>query len=277
MSKKLIEKIIPVFLTVLTFFVLSTLLYGVLLVLDSLHLQYPIILDFRKRELLFGILIFLKTAIDFAIFMGNLMHTNPGWKKKIAIAFGTSIGNAFGTFLILTVWTLFKEIPALMVISILFSSVILLKLSEESFELFLKQKKSFIKIRMPVGLLQNQLDFVNSLFRPILKFFVPDLNLTRTKKLSFINLIVFSFTIPFILGINDFAGYIPLFEYVNVFGFTLGVMLGHMLLTIGLFMLPKKTVSVVKHPIVLIGGGLAFLAIAIFGFYESFKILISII
>ncbi|KKP79616.1 MAG: hypothetical protein UR81_C0043G0003 [Candidatus Levybacteria bacterium GW2011_GWB1_35_5] len=209
--------------------------------------------------------------------MGNLMHTNPGWKKKIAIAFGTSIGNAFGTFLILIVWTLFKEIPALMVISILFSSVILLKLSEESFELFLKQKKSFIKIRMPVGLLQNQLDFVNNLFRPILKFFVPDLNLTRTKKLSFINLIVFSFTIPFILGINDFAGYIPLFEYVNVFGFTLGVMLGHMLLTIGLFMLPKKTVSVVKHPIVLIGGGLAFLAIAIFGFYESFKILISII
>lgn len=277
MSKRFIEKIIPVILTVLTFFVLSTLLYGVLLVLDSLHLQYPIILDFRKRELLFGILIFLKTAIDFAIFMGNLMHTNPGWKKKIAIAFGTSIGNAFGTFLILIVWTLFKEIPALMVISILFSSVILLKLSEESFELFLKQKKSFIKIRMPVGLLQNQLDFVNNLFRPILKFFVPDLNLTRTKKLSFINLIVFSFTIPFILGINDFAGYIPLFEYVNVFGFTLGVMLGHMLLTIGLFMLPKKTVSVVKHPIVLIGGGLAFLAIAIFGFYESFKILISII
>lgn len=277
MNKRFIEKIIPVFLTVLTFFVLSTLLYGVLLILDSLHLQYPIILDFRKRELLFGILIFLKTAIDFAIFMGNLMHTNPGWKKKIAIAFGTSIGNAFGTFLILTVWTLFKEIPALMVISILLSSVILLKLSEESFELFLKQKRSFIKIRMPVGLLQNQLDFVNSLFRPILKFFVPDLNLTRTKKLSFINLIVFSFTIPFILGINDFAGYIPLFEYVNVFGFTLGVMLGHMLLTIGLFSLPKKTVGIVKHPIILIGGGLAFLAIGIFGFYEAFKILLSIV
>lgn len=277
MNKRFIEKIIPVILTVLTFFVLSTLLYGVLLILDSLHLQYPIILDFRKRELLFGILIFLKTAIDFAIFMGNLMHTNPGWKKKIAIAFGTSIGNAFGTFLILTVWTLFKEIPALMVISILLSNVILLKLSEESFELFLKQKRSFIKIRMPVNLLQNQLDFVNNLFRPILRFFVPDLNLTRTKKLSFINLIVFSFTIPFILGINDFAGYIPLFEYVNVFGFTLGVMLGHMFLTIGLFALPKKTVDIVKHPIVLIGGGLAFLSIGIFGFYEAFKILLSIV
>ena len=277
MSKKLIEKIIPVILALLTFFILSTLLYWVLLFLDSLHLNYPVILDFRRREVIFGILIYLKTAIDFAIFMGNLMHTNPGWRKKIAIAFGTSIGNAFGTFLILIVWTLFKEIPALMTLGVFISSVILLKLAEENFEIFLKQKKSFIKIRMPVNLLQNQLDFVNNQFRPVLKFLVPDLNLTGTKKLSFINLIVFSFTIPFILGINDFVGYIPLFEYVNVFGFTLGVMLGHMLLTIGLFLLPKKKVGIVKHPVVLIGGGLAFLAIGIFGFFEAFKILASII
>ena len=277
MSKKLIEKIIPVILALLTFLILSTLLYWVLLFLDSLHLNYPVILDFRRREVIFGILIYLKTAIDFAIFMGNLMHTNPGWRKKIAIAFGTSIGNAFGTFLILIVWTLFKEIPALMTAGVFISSVILLKLAEENFEIFLKQKKSFIKIRMPVNLLQNQLDFVNNQFRPVLKFLVPDLNLTGTKKLSFINLIVFSFTIPFILGINDFVGYIPLFEYVNVFGFTLGVMLGHMLLTIGLFLLPNKTVGIVKHPVVLIGGGLAFLAIGIFGFFEAFKILASII
>lgn len=277
MYKNFIEKFIPVLLSALTFIILSTLLYGVLLILDSFNLQYPIILDFGKREVLFGILIFLKTAIDFAILMGNLMHTNPGWKKKIAIAIGTSLGNAFGTFFMLTVWSLFKEIPILMIISILLSSIILLKLSEESFELFLKQKKSFIKIRMPVNLLQNQLDFINNLFRPLLKFFVPDLNLTRTKKLSFINLIIFSFTIPFILGINDFAGYIPVFEYVNVFGFTLGVMLGHMFLTIGLFIIPRKTVSIVKHPIVLIGGGLAFLCIGIFGFYEAVKIALSII
>ncbi len=277
MHKNLFEKIIPVLLSFFIFFILTTLLYGVLLILDSLNLQFPIILDFRKREVIFGILIFLKTAIDFAIFIGNLMHTNPGWKKKIAIAIGTSIGNAFGTFLILTIWTLLKEVPLLMIISILLSSIILFKLSEESFELFLKQKKSFIKIRMPVNLLQNQLDLVNNLFRPLLKFFVPDLNLTRTKKLSFINLITFSFTIPFILGINDFAGYIPVFGYVNVFGFTLGVMLGHMFLTIGLFLVPKVTVKIVKHPIVLIGGGLAFLAIGLFGFYEVVRITLSII
>src|SRR3989344_5236631 len=131
MKKSIMGQAIPILLTVFTFIGLSTILYGVLLILDSLDLSFPVILDFRRREILFGIAVYLKTAIDFAIFMGNLMHTNPGWKKRIAIALGTSLGNAFGTFLILTVWTLFKEIPILMIISIFLSSVILFKLSEE--------------------------------------------------------------------------------------------------------------------------------------------------
>jgi asparagine N-glycosylation enzyme membrane subunit Stt3 len=128
---------------------------------------------------------------------------------------------------------------------------------------------------MPVGLLQDQLNLVNKVFRPILKFVVPNLNLTKTKKLSFINLIVFSLTIPFVLGLDDFAGYIPLFTLVNVFGFTLGILLGHMLLTIGLFAFPKKTVEVVKHPIVLVVGGVAFLGLGIYGFWEALQIFLA--
>ena len=277
MKKVFIQRVLPILLTILIFFILSTILYGILLILDSLNLSFPVILDFRRREVLFGIAVYLKTAIDFAIYIGNLMDTNPGWKKRIAISLGTALGNAFGTFFVLIVWTLFKEVPLLMVILIFIASVILLRMAEESLEEFLKQKKSFIKLKTPVSLLQGQLNFVNHLFRPILRFFVPNLNLTRTKKLSFANLIVFSFTIPFILGFNGFSAYIPIFVYVNVFGFTLGILLGHMLLTIGLFSLPKKTITIVKHPIVLIGGGLVFIALGLYGFFETFKILLSII
>lgn len=275
--KLIIEQALPIFLTVFIFLALSTILYGILLFLNSLHLSIPIILDFRRREVLFGIIVYLKTAIDFAIFMGNLMHSNPGWKKRIAIAFGTALGNGVGTFLILVIWTLFKEIPLLMIAMIFIASVVLLKMAEESLEEFLKQKRSFIKLKMPVSLLQDQLNFINKIFRPFLKFFVPNLNLTKTKKLSFINLVVFSFTIPFILGLDDFAGYIPFFNVINVFGFSLGIMLGHMILTICLFASPKLTVKVVKHPVVLVIGGLAFIGIALYGFIESFKILLSII
>lgn len=277
MKKLIIRQLIPIILTILTFFALSTILYGLLLILNSLPLSTPIILDFRRREVLLGVVIYLKTAVDFAIFIGNLMHTNPGWKKRIAIELGTALGNGFGTFFVLIVWSLFREIPILMLIGIFIASVVLLRMAEESLEQFLKQKRSFIKIRMPVSLLQQQLNFVNKLFRPILRFFVPNLNLTRTKKLSFTNLIVFSFTIPFILGLDDFAGYIPLFTIINVFGFSIGVLLGHMLLTIGLFVFPKKTVQVVKHPIVLMLGGLAFIGLGVYGFYESFNILLQII
>lgn len=279
MKKVLIRQVIPILLTVLIFFLLATILYTILLFLASLPLSYPVILDFRRRELLVGVLVYLKTAVDFAILIGSLMHTNPGWKKRIAIGFGTALGNAFGTFIVLVIWTLSKEFKLLIVILMFLSSAILLRLAEESLELFLKQRKSFIKIniRKPVSLLQGQLDFVNRIFRPILKFFVKDLNLTKTKKLSFANLIIFSFTIPFVLGFNDFSAYIPLFAYINVFGFTLGILFGHMILTVGLFAFPNLTIKVVKHPLVLIWGGLAFMGIAFYGFWQTFKILTSLL
>jgi hypothetical protein len=271
-KKILIEQALPIFLTFLTFLGLSTLLYGLLLILTSFNVGQPIILDFRRREVLFGIIIYLKTAIDFAIFTGNLMKTNPGWKKRIAIELGTAVGNGFGTFLILIIWTVFKSIPPLMIIMIFIAAVVLFRMAQESFEEFLKQRQSFIKLKMPVSLLQDQLNLVNKIFRPILRFFVPNLNLTKTKKLSFINLVIFSFTIPFVLGLDDFAGYIPLFTLINVFGFTIGILLGHMLLTIGLFAFPRKTIEVVKHPIVLVVGGLAFIGLGIYGFWEAIQI-----
>ena len=275
LKKILIEQAFPIFLTFLTFLGLATLLYGLLLILSSLNTGQQIILDFRRREVLFGIIIYLKTAIDFAIFTGNLMKANPGWRKRIAIEIGTAVGNGFGTFLILIIWSLFRSIPPLMIIMIFVASVVLLRMAQESFEEFLKQRQSFIKLKMPVGLLQDQLNIVNKVFRPVLRFVVPNLNLTKTKKLSFINLIVFSITIPFVLGLDDFAGYIPLFTLINVFGFTIGILLGHMLLTIGLFAFPKKTVEIVKHPIVLVIGGLAFIGLGLYGFWEAFNTFIT--
>ena len=276
MKKIFIEQFVPLILTVFTFLVLSTVLYGFLLFLNSFLLQDQVILDFRKRDVLIGIAVYLKTAIDFAIFIGNLMRTNPGWQKRIAIELGTAVGNAFGTFLVLTVWIFFKQIPILMAAMVFVASVVLFRMAQESFEEFLKQKKSFIKMRMPAYLLQSQLNLVNKLFRPLIGFFVPNLNLTRAKKLTFANLVVFSFTIPFILGLDDFAGYISLFSIINVFGFALGVLVGHMLLNIGLFTFPKKTVQVVTHPFVLIGGGFAFIGLGLWGFIETVRVLLSI-
>ncbi len=274
MKRLLIQQLVPIFLTFVTFLVLSTFLYGFLLLLNSIFVQHQVILDFRKRDVLIGIAVYLKTAVDFAIFIGNLMKTNPGWQKRIAIELGTAVGNAFGTFFILAIWVVFKQLPILMAIMVFVASIVLFRMAQESFEEFLKQKDSFIKMRRPAYLLQSQLNFVNKIFRPVLRFFVPNLSL-KAKKLSFLNLVVFSFTIPFILGLDDFAGYISLFSIINVFGFALGVLVGHMILNIGLFAIPKKTVQIVTHPIVLIGGGFAFIALGGWGLIEVIRILFT--
>lgn len=270
-SKKL-QQVIPILLTFITFLSLGGILYLLILTLNLLPAKTKILLVLRKRDILIGLAIYLKTSVDFAIFIGNLMHSNPGWKKRIAIELGTALGNGLGTLLVLIIWAFFKEIPALMVLMITAASLILLKMAQESLEEFLKYE-NFTKIHSSISLLQKQLNFINSLSGKLLKPLIPNLSITNAKMLSFANLAMFSITIPFILGLDDFAGYIPLFSIVNVYGFAVGVFLGHMLLNLGLFISPGKTTAVVRHPIVLFLGGLAFVGISLWGFWEVIKIL----
>jgi hypothetical protein len=82
-----------------------------------------------------------------------------------------------------------------------------------------------------------------------------------------------SFTVPFILGLDDFAGYVPLFNVVNVFGFAIGVFLGHMVLNIFLYLSPKRTIQAVKNPIISLVGSIAFVLLAGWGLFEAYKLL----
>ena len=91
-------------------------------------------------------------------------------------------------------------------------------------------------------------------------------------KRGFKALFILSLTVPFILGLDDFAGYIPLFDVVNVFGFAAGVFLGHMVLLIALFMSPKTTIRLVKNPIISFFGSIAFIGLAGWGIVEAAKL-----
>lgn len=275
-NKTLKDQFLPLFLTVLTFLALCILLYLFIFLLNLFPSEQKIELTIRKRDVLVGLTIYLKTSIDFAIFIGNLMRTNPGWKKRISIEVGTAIGNAAGTLAILLIWNFFREVPLLMATMIIIASLVLLRMAEESIEEFLQTQNPNGRIHKTTSFLSQQLSFFNKIFRPILGRLIPNASITNIKILSFANLAFFSFTIPFILGLDDFAGYIPLFSIINVFGFAVGVFLGHMILNLGLFLSPTKTVSLVKQPIILILGGLAFVGIAVWGFYETFHIINSI-
>lgn len=77
-----------------------------------------------------------------------------------------------------------------------------------------------------------------------------------------------------ILRLDDFAGYVPLFNLVNVFGFAVGVLAGHTILNLFLFLNPDKTVSVVKNPLISFFGALAFVGLAIWGVRETLGLLL---
>jgi hypothetical protein len=202
------------------------------------------------------------------------MRSNPGWKNRIAIEIGTAGGNALGTIAILVIWNFFREVPLLMAIMIFLASLVLLKMAEESFNELEHAGKAIPEfLEKQLGMLQKLLNIPNKAFSPLLRLISPQASLTNMKALPWRKLLIFSATIPFILGLDDFAGYIPLFNIINVFGFAIGVFLGHMILNVALFISPNRTVVLVRNPWVLVVGGLAFVLIAGWGFYEVLHLL----
>lgn len=272
--RSLKTQVLPIILTVITFLLLATEVYFFIHLLNIISGKEDIRLQLRVSDIFVGVIIYIKTSFDFAIFIGNLMRSNPGWKNRVAIELGTAIGNATGTLSILGVWSFFREVPLLMAIMITLASLILLQMAQESTEELLK--KQFAR---PLKPLMKELNAVllsvNTVTAPILKYILPQKLLTKTPRLSFFRLMVFSISVPFILGLDDFAGYIPLFSIVNVLGFSVGVLLGHMTLNIFLFLSPQRTEKAVAHPIILLFGSIAFAAVALWGFFEVYRLFFS--
>lgn len=265
------NQVIPLVLTGVVFTIGIGLLFVEILLLNHFVVaRESIIPQLRLGDILIGLTIYLKTSIDFAIFIGRLMNKFPGWKNRIAIEIGTALGNILGTLLILLIWDLFREVRFLMALMITVASLVLLRLAEDGFE-HIKDEKGKYKIKFG-GLeiwLEKILHSINTLVAPVLSILIPHTNIQESKAKTFWGLFVVAFSVPFILGLDDFAGYIPLFNVVNVFGFATGVFLGHMILNLALFLHPSFTIRAVKNPIISFLGSLAFIGLALWGFYEA--------
>lgn len=256
--------------------------FGIIFLYLVIHLlnltvvnRAAIITHFRIGDILVGITVYLKTSIDFAILIGRLMHKYPGWKNRIMIEIGTALGNIAGTLAILILWDLFREIKLLMAVMIILAAMVLLRMAEDGFE-HVKDEEGNYKVNFwgLERLLEKSLHKINGFFAPFLKRLVPDFSLKEedTNK-TLKGLFLMSLTIPFILGLDDFAGYIPLFNIVNVFGFAAGVFLGHMFLNIALFISPETTTHAVKHPYISFAGSVAFIGLAGWGVFEAIRLI----
>lgn len=268
-----LSQYLPLILTLVIFLGLSFLLYGEILLLNRFSSEH-ILTQIRWGDVLVGMTIYLKTSVDFAIFIGNLMSQYPGWKNRIAIELGTAVGNALGTIIVLAIWSFFREIEWLLAIMIFIAALVLLRLAQDGVEHAkegLTQKNGLLRIT--IQLFEKVLTSINSFVNPVLKYIIPHTSMRASGKKTLIGVFVMSFSIPFILGLDDFAGYVPLFNIVNVFGFSVGVLAGHMILNAFLFVSPKKTITIVKNSIVSFVGSIAFIGLAIWGFYEVYRLL----
>jgi hypothetical protein len=234
-----------------------------------------ILTEIHWEDVVVGLTIYLKTSVDFALLIGILMSQYPGVKNRFAIEIGTAVGNALGTMVILVIWYFFKEIKWLLGLMILLAALVLFRLAQTSLEHIFEtdeDKHDSIEVSKPIKNIANRINSVlspiNTFLHPLLSRIIPEMKFGKKENLTFAGLVLTSFTIPFILGLDDFAGYVPLFNIVNVFGFGIGVFTGHTILNIFLFINPKLTTKIVKNPIIAIIGSLAFIGLALWGIYE---------
>lgn len=270
-----LSQLVPILLTGAVFAFFFVLLHAAIIVFNLIPASEKIFLEIRWVDVLVGGTIYLKTSIDFAIFIGRLMAANPGWRNRVAIEIGSAAGNAIGTIAIIGLWVTLKNVDILLAAMVFIASLVLFELAHGSMEHFANWQGKGGAKRLAFYALHGLLDNVKRLIDPVLRRVMPDLGKAMKGKasLAWPQLLMFSASVPFILGLDDFAGYVPLFSVVNVYGFAIGVIASHTLLNIALFISPTKTITMVKNEMVSFIGTLAFIGLGIYGLVETVKII----
>ncbi len=179
---KILSQLVPLALTGVVMAVFIAILHGALLIFNAVPFSEPITMQFRWIDVLIGATIYLKTSIDFAIFIGRLMAANPGWRSRVAIEIGTAAGNAFGTILVIGMWVLLKHVDILLALMVFVASLVLFELAHGSLEHFTSwgaespERSRRISIKKVIFLgLHGFLDRIKKLIDPILSRVMPDL------------------------------------------------------------------------------------------------------
>lgn len=264
------DQAIALGLTLVAWAVLVGLIYLEISLINRV-IASKISLSVQWTSVAIGFGIYIKTAVDFALFIGRLMHKNSGLKSRIAIELGTAAGNGLGTAAILLVWAFFRQINWLLAIMVILAGLVLMRLAQDGLE---HSSARDGRLGQLINGFCRLLRRVNGWFGPLLDRIIPAGSLVVSRRASFLGLFALAFTVPLILGLDDFAGYVPLFSLINLFGFAIGATAGHMLLNALLFLSPERTTKVVANRMISLLGALIFVGLAAFSFVEGFRLLL---
>ena len=259
------KQLLPISVSLSFFIIFSYLTYFILKYINTLNaVEEKILITIIYEQVVLGMFIYLKTAVDYAIFVGRLMDKNQGIKKRLAMNIGTSLGCFFGVSLILIIWSIFKEVKIIMFILLLFSGMILIGLGDNSQEHFHDMNKNF---KTPVQVFFN-------ITRPIVNmftFFMPEGSM-KAKTLDLKSLFIYSAILPFILGADDLAGYMVLMSISNVFSLLIGIYLADAVIDIFLFTNRKLTTKFVKNKFISYFGAIFFIIIGVLSIIKAINI-----
>ena len=131
-----LSQVVPIILTVVVLSGFLALLHSAILLFNLFPSSEKIFMEIRWFDVIIGSTIYLKTSIDFAIFIGRMMAANPGWRNRVAIEIGTAAGNAIGTIAIIGLWVMLRHIDILLAIMVFIASLVLFELAHGSLEHF---------------------------------------------------------------------------------------------------------------------------------------------
>lgn len=228
-------------LTFYVFFILAILLFLVIYLINLINPKNTIVIKIIPIDILFGLFIYLKTSVDFVVFATNFIKKHRGEKAMELFSLGTSLGNGVGIFLVIFIWSLIKNIKPLLIFSVIVASSFLIYIGNKNLFDFFKRRAN-----LKTNFTNNQIN-------------------------THLNTFLFSLKLPFILGIDDFAGYIPLFNILNITSFSIGVLLGHCILVSLILANEKLLRKIVQLRFFDLIGAILFLSIGIFGIIHIFN------
>lgn len=255
------KQLLPIGLSLSLFALFSALTYVLVRWLGGLSTE------FIWWQFALGIFIYLKTSVDYALFVGGLMGENEGIPKRIAMNVGTQVGCFLGVTMIVILWSFFKEIHWLMAILLVIAGYILIGLGDGSQEHFESLPEGF---RKPLRIFFDITRPVVGLFT----WFMPDGEMSAVP-MTVGRLLLVSSIIPFALGADDLAGYMTLLQPANVFSLLVGIYFGDAIIDIALFFSPKTTVSIVKNRWVSYFGALFFIGLGVVSIFDGVMLIIK--
>jgi len=214
-----------------------------------------IAIQLHPIDVFVGFFLYFVTAVDYALIVGRMQIANPGGKARFVMNVCTCVGCFAGVSLVLFLWGFAKEIDWFIIVLLIFAGSVMIKLAYESLDYFAEAKSIWKPLRqVTVG----GVTFLHNLTQG-LTFWIPELGSPKVQKMSLLKLASWSFLLPFIIGLDDFVGYMGAMTIFNVFSLLIGIFFADVFIDVLIFTSPQITKRIVESAVLSFLASFAFL------------------